>query len=95
MTPMPASWQVGNASANWIASWISNPRHHPRQPARAFFSPPDRTVRTHPQESAMTGITTHAQVGKTFANWTPILANWIQLADLCQLNSHKIGRAHV
>ena len=88
MTPMPASWQVGNASANWIASWISNPRHHPRQPARAFFSPPDRTVRTHPQESAMTGITTHAQVGKTFANWTPILANWIQLADLCQLNSH-------
>ncbi len=36
----------------------------------------------------MTGITTHAQVGKTFANWTPILANWIQLADLCQLNVH-------
>jgi hypothetical protein len=85
---MPASWQVGNVPANWIANWISNPRHHPRQPARALYSLSDRTVRTHPQESAMTGITTHAQVGKTFANWTPIFANWIQLADLCQLNSH-------
>lgn len=29
----------------------------------------------------------HQQVGKTFANWTPNFANWIQLANTCQLHS--------
>jgi Holliday junction resolvasome RuvABC endonuclease subunit len=28
----------------------------------------------------------HMSVGKTVANWTPIFANWIQLANACQLD---------
>lgn len=28
----------------------------------------------------------HLQVGKTVANWTPIFANWMQLANACQLD---------
>lgn len=30
----------------------------------------------------------HAQVGKTVANWNPSFANWIQLANPCQLHFH-------
>ena len=35
------------------------------------------------------GIDTQEQVGKTFANWSPDFANWIQLANPCQLNFLK------
>ena len=33
-------------------------------------------------------MNTHRQVGKISANWNPLFANWIQLADPCQLHSH-------
>ena len=33
-------------------------------------------------------MNTHHQVGKSSANWNPPFANWIQLADPCQLHSH-------
>lgn len=33
-------------------------------------------------------MNTHQQVGKSFSNWNPLFANWIQLADPCQLHSH-------
>ena len=33
-------------------------------------------------------MNTHHQVGKSSANWNPSFANWIQLADPCQLHSH-------
>ena len=33
-------------------------------------------------------MNTHHQVGKNSANWNPTFANWIQLADPCQLHSH-------
>ncbi|WP_333500975.1 hypothetical protein [Kluyvera genomosp. 2] len=32
-------------------------------------------------------MNTHRQVGKISANWNPLFANWIQLADPCQLHS--------
>ena len=35
-------------------------------------------------------MNTHQQVGKTFANWIPNFANWIQLADICQLEFQDI-----
>lgn len=35
-------------------------------------------------------MNTHQHVGKTFANWTPNFANWIQLADICQLEFQDI-----
>jgi hypothetical protein len=41
-----------------------------------------------PQAYAGTRKSLRKQVGKTFANWTPLFANWIQLADPCQLHSH-------
>ena len=33
-------------------------------------------------------MNTHCQVGKSSANCHPLFANWIQLADPCQLHSH-------
>ena len=36
----------------------------------------------------ITGKNQQEQVGKTFANWNPKFANWIQLAKPCQLNSY-------
>ena len=33
-------------------------------------------------------MNTHRQVGKISANWNSLFANWIQLADPCQLHSH-------
>ena len=33
-------------------------------------------------------MNTHRQVGKSSANWNPLFANWIQLADHCQLHSY-------
>jgi hypothetical protein len=33
-------------------------------------------------------MNTHRQVGKISANWNPLFANWIQLADPCQLQSN-------
>ena len=39
-------------------------------------------------EYAGTHIDMQKQVGKNFANWTPDFANWIQLADPCQLTSY-------
>lgn len=40
-----------------------------------------------PHEYAGTRMSLQKQVGKSFANWTPLFANWIQLADPCQLHS--------
>ena len=49
---------------------------------------PLATAGMDPQEYAGTRMNLQKQVGKTFANWTPLFANWIQLADPCQLHSH-------
>jgi hypothetical protein len=39
-----------------------------------------------PQEYAEARKRLRKQVGKSFANWTLFFANWIQLADPCQLH---------
>lgn len=61
-------------------------------PAQALMGCALEIVRSSPYEFSITGRSTLAQVGKTFANWTSIFANWIQLAKLCQLHSLKNQR---
>lgn len=34
-------------------------------------------------------MNTRRQVGKNSANWNPNFANWIQLANVCQLENQK------
>lgn len=50
---------------------------------------PFASARPRSQQYARTHMNMQKQVGKNFANWTPDFANWIQLAEPCQLHSHK------
>ena len=58
------------------------------QSANALNGCPLATAGMGPQEYAGTRMNLQKQVGKSFANWTPLFANWIQLADPCQLHSN-------
>lgn len=66
---------------------LSYARIDPHQSAKAFNGYPLATAGIGPQECAGTRKSLRKQVGKSFANWTPLFANWIQLADPCQLHS--------
>ncbi len=63
-------------------------RIDPYQPANTLNGYPLATAGMDPHEYAGTSKGLRKQVGKSFANWPPPFANWIQLADPCQLNSH-------
>ena len=67
---------------------LSYARIDPHQPANALNGFPLSTAGIDPQEYAGASKSLRKQVGKTFANWTPLFANWIQLANPCQLHSH-------
>ena len=67
---------------------LSYARIDPHQPANTLNGYPLATAGMDPQEYAGASKSLRKQVGKTFANWTPLFANWIQLADPCQLHSH-------
>jgi hypothetical protein len=67
---------------------LSYARIDPHQFANALNGCPLATAGMGPQEYAGTRMSLRKQVGKSFANWTPLFANWIQLADPCQLHSH-------
>ena len=66
---------------------LSYARIDPHQQANALNGYPLATAGIGPQQHAGTRSSLRKQVGKSFANWTPLFANWIQLADRCQLNS--------
>jgi hypothetical protein len=70
------------------AAALSYARVDPHQSANALNGYPLATAGMGPQEYAGTRKSLRKQVGKSFANWTPLFANWIQLADPCQLHSH-------
>ena len=69
-------------------STLSCARIDPQSPPTAHNS--------NPLANAGLGLHRHSQVltekqkqvGKTFANWNHFFANWIQLADPCQLHFH-------
>ena len=67
---------------------LSYVRIDPHQPANTLNGYPLATAGIGPQEYAGTRKSLRKQVGKSFANWTPLFANWIQLADPCQLHSY-------
>jgi len=69
------------------AAALSYARVDPHQSANALNGYPLATAGMGPQEYAGTRKSLRKQVGKSFANWTPLFANWIQLADPCQLHS--------
>ena len=67
---------------------LSYARIDPHQPANALIGYPLAMASMGQQKHAGARKSLRKQVGKTFANWTPLFANWIQLADPCQLHSH-------
>ena len=67
---------------------LSNARIDPHQPANTLNGYPLAAAGMGPQQHAGTRKSLRKQVGKSFANWTPLFANWIQLANPCQLHSH-------
>lgn len=67
---------------------LSYARIDPHQSANALIDCPLATAGMGQQEYAGTRMSLRKQVGKSFANWTPLFANWIQLADPCQLHSY-------
>ena len=67
---------------------LSYARIDPRHSANALNGYPLATAGVGPQEYAGTRKRLRKQVGKSFANWSPLFANWIQLAGPCQLHSH-------
>jgi hypothetical protein len=71
-----------------ISAALSYARIDPHQSANALDGYPLATAGMGPKEYAGTRMSFRKQVGKSFANWTPLFANWIQLADPCQLHSH-------
>lgn len=60
----------------------------PHKPANAINGYPLAVAGLDLQGYARARTNRGKQVGKSFANWTPFFANWIQLADPCQLHSH-------
>jgi hypothetical protein len=69
------------------AAALSYARIDLHQSANTLNGCPLATAGMGPQEYAGTRMSLRKQVGKSFANWTPLFANWIQLADPCQLHS--------
>ena len=67
---------------------LSYARIDPHQPANALIGYPLATAGMDPQAYAGARKSLRKQVGKSFANWTPLFANWIQLANPCQLHSY-------
>ena len=67
---------------------LSYARIDPHQPANTHNGYPLATAGVDPKAYAGARKSLRKQVGKSFANWTPLFANWIQLADPCQLHSH-------
>lgn len=67
---------------------LSYARIDPHQPANAINGYPLAIAGLDLQGHALVRTNRGKQVGKSFANWTPFFANWIQLADPCQLHSH-------
>ena len=67
---------------------LSYARIDPHQPANTLNGYPLATAGMDPQAYAGARRSLRKQVGKSSANWTPLFANWIQLADPCQLHSH-------
>ena len=65
---------------------LSYARIDPYQPANTLDDYPSATAGMDPQEYAGACKSLRKQVGKSFANWTPLFTNWIQLADRCQLD---------
>ena len=70
------------------AAALLDARIDPHHCANARNGYPLAAAGMGPQQHAGTRKSLRKQVGKSFANWTPLFANWIQLADPCQLHSH-------
>jgi hypothetical protein len=65
---------------------LSYARIDPHQPANAINGYPLAIAGLDLQGHALVRTNRGKQVGKSFANWTQFFANWIQLADPCQLH---------
>ena len=70
------------------AAALLDARIDPHHCANARNGYPLAAAGMGPQQHAGTRKSLRKQVGKSFANWTPLFANWIQLANPCQLHSH-------
>ena len=70
------------------AAALSHACIDPHKPANAITGYPLAVAGPDLQGYAPARTNRGKQVGKSFANWTPFFANWIQLADPCQLHFH-------
>ena len=66
---------------------LPSTRMDPHQFATALKGDPFARAGMGSQASAGTRISLQNPVGKSVANWTPFFANWIQLAEPCQLKT--------